>query len=377
MSQETFSKYCSGCIMKEGSPGVQFSEDGLCNQCRGEEVGTAVKNMRHIIRDAMAFESYLQKGIYTKEYSYLLMLSGGKDSINILRLLVDKYPEAKPIAFTVNHPFESSVAIENIEKCIKKLDIEHIIFTPKVQEYKQIMKGAFTSRRDSDTSCGRIATSKIPCLICTAFMQIKSYLFAAKMEIPYLLYCADPFQMTHIQKDMELVTSDIVSLLGEEKALQIFGPKFELMIKGKWDLLPKIIYPYALVNNYNADKIVEELKSLGIYEGSPAETHCSLYSILNYYSLKHFDMPFYAPEIAYDVRSGLISREDAIKYCEGLKDIVINIVSKENITEQEKQLIRDTISLLAKSESQMEYQYENILNLKNIVDNLGFKLSEV
>lgn len=363
--------YCKKCLMKSGDPGVVIKSDGLCNQCSGDEIKGAVENIKKIIAEAMEFEDFLNTERDKNAYDCLLMLSGGKDSINMLDQMVNKY-NAKVLAFSINHPFESNLALKNIELCISKLNVEHIMFTPNINDYKQILGRVFNMDHGQSTSCGSRATYKTPCILCTAFMQLKSYLFAAKLGIPYILYCADPFQMSHIQKDMQLVIKDLIALLGD-KCEEIFGSDFSILKNPDWNKLPKIIYPYALVDNYNPDVIVDTLKKKGLYSGSPIETHCSLYSLLNYYSYKNFDMNFYAPEIAYDVRIGKLNRTNAIEYAECFKKIILETALKNNITEEDKAFILHTIRLLYENEQQVNFIYDKILNLKKIMKDFHVK----
>lgn len=351
--------YCKKCLMKIGDPGVVIKNDGLCNQCSGDEIKGAINNMRKIVTEAMEFEGFITSSHNQNTYDCLLMLSGGKDSINMLDKVVNEY-KGKVLAFSINHPFESNVALKNTELCINKLNVEHIMFTPNVQDYKRILGRIFNAKDGKNTSCGDRATYKTPCILCTAFMQIKSYLFAEKLDIPYVLYCADPFQMSHIQQDIKLVVKDLISLLGD-KCEEIFGSNFSLLKNPDWNELPKIIYPYALVDDYNADEIVNKLVKKGLYSGSPLETHCSLYSLLNYYSYKNFDMNFYAPELSYDVRTGKINRNKAIEYVENFKKIVLEIALKDNISDQDKQFILNTIKLIYDDEKQIDSMYSKIL----------------
>ncbi len=363
--------YCGKCLMKTGDPGVIIKNDGLCNQCSGDEIKGAVDNMRKIITEAMEFEDFLTTERDKNAYDCLLMLSGGKDSINMLDKVVSEY-QGKVLAFSINHPFESNVALKNTELCINKLNVEHVMFTPNVHDYKQILSRVFNANHGEDTSCGSRATYKTPCILCTAFMQIKSYLFAAKLGIPYVLYCADPFQMSHIQKDVELVVRDLTALLGN-KCEEVFGSSFAILKNPDWSKLPKIIYPYALVDDYNAEEIVDRLVEKGLYSGSPLETHCSLYSLLNYYSYKNFDMNFYAPELAYDVRVGKINREKAIEYVENFKKIVLEIAVKDDLSDEDKAFILRTIKLIYDDEKQIDSMYSKILNLKNIIKEFKVK----
>lgn len=366
------SLYCEKCIMKQGDPGVKINENGMCNQCSGEEVGGALGNMRSIMKDAIDFEQYLLDKEKSEGYDCLLMLSGGKDSINMMDKLKNQF-NANILAFSINHPFESKEALKNTNLSVGKLDVEHILFTPKLSDYYGIFNAVFKQENKEKTSCGSRAYYKTPCITCTAFMQIKSYVCAIEYGIKYVLYCADQFQMAHIQKNIELVAKDLYALLGD-RCYEMFGDKFDVLLNDLDEEKPKIIYPYAIEDHYDPDEIVARLNKAGLYNGSPIQTHCSMYSLLNYYALKHYNMYFYAPELSFDVRNGKISREDALRFTQEFKKIILEIAVKENISESERAYIKEIIKLVYPTEEQTEYIYNNVCSLSSVAKELDIKL---
>ena len=365
-------QYCKKCIMKNGDPGIEINSDGMCNQCSGIEISGAFHNMRSIVKEAMDFKKYMQNDLRNKNKTdCMLMLSGGKDSINMLKILKKEY-RANVIAFSINHPFESKVAAENIKNVVKKLDVEHILLTPKISDYFEIISSVYKTENVHDTSCGTRAKYKVPCLVCTAYMQIKSYIYAMKYDIKYILYCADQFQMAHIQKDIDLVVKDIYELIGE-RCYDIFGQDFERLLDSNIEK-PKIIYPYSIVDRYDVDEIIAELKQEGLYNSTPIQTHCSLYALLSYYSYKNYNMYFYAPELSYDVRIGKIKRDNAIEFCECFKKVILDIAIKPVKTKEEIRYIKDTFALIYDLPEQIDLLTQHVLNMYSIASNMKINL---
>lgn len=366
-------QYCKKCIMKYGDPGIEINDDGLCNQCSGEEIGGALQNMRSIVRDALEFKSFIQESTRSKnKVDCMLMLSGGKDSINMLKILKKEY-NANVLAFSINHPFESNVATQNIKKAVEKLDVEHILLTPKISDYFEIISSVYKTENVHSTSCGSRAKYKVPCLVCTAYMQIKSFIYAMKYGIKYILYCADQFQMAHIQKDIDLVVEDVYELLGD-RCFKIFGQDFEFLLHKKNDK-PKIIYPYAIVDRYDVDEIIAELNREGLYDSTPIQTHCSLFALLSYYSYKNYNMYFYAPELSYEVRNGKMSRQNAMEFSKRLKTIILEIAVKPVKTESEVQYIKETFSLIYSLPEQIEVLTQYVLDMYSFASKMNISLN--
>lgn len=126
---------------------------------------------------------------------------------------------AKPLAFTFNHPFESRNAVHNIERVIEKLGVEHICMTPNINIYKKMMKKIFTMDRGELVRIAKeygMRAEKMPCVGCTNLMQMYAFIITKKFEIPYLIYCADPIQMTGVDYDINRVFSVLKRICGED-----------------------------------------------------------------------------------------------------------------------------------------------------------------
>ena len=60
-------------------------------------------------------------------YDALLLFSGGKDSVYMLKRMRDEFPALRILAFTVDNTFMSPVAQENVAYLIRKLDVDHLM----------------------------------------------------------------------------------------------------------------------------------------------------------------------------------------------------------------------------------------------------------
>ena len=363
-------KYCSRCVLQEGW-GTELAEDGRCPACRGGEASEgAVAWLNRLVQIVMDFRNYAEQNRNNDHYDCILMLSGGKDSVYMLHKLVniDKF---KPLAFTFINPFESSNAVHNIERTLERLNVEHIGFTPKIGAYKALLKHILSMSAEEISSISDTATEKIPCGACTAYMMLMSCLFAVNLGIPYILYCADPNQMATTPPDILKAADFLKKFCGKELIHMLFGNKLETL--EKVDKLPEIVFPY-IAENYDERRIISEVKELGLYETSPNETHCSLYGLLQYFSIKNFNRYFYAAETAARVRSGKMNREAVITGIDQFKVAIMQIAAEENISPQLEGQVKGILKYICSKDSEVEYMWNNIRNIRQVAKELDIKL---
>ncbi len=363
--------FCKQCILKESNPTIVFNEDGICNVCN--KTINLSGNFRSYSDAMRAFNGFKKNVLNGNDSSYdcLLMFSGGKDSIYMLNKLVTE-DKLNVLAFSINHPFESSNAINNINKVIEKLNVEHISYTPDLKKYKKLMKYTFLNGKSH-------TTNRTPCMICTFYMQLNTLLFAYKMNIPYVLYCADPEQITMLTVSIHDIADMIKKICGDEIMEELFGDNLNLFYSDNdSNKMPKLIFPYVEYGNYNKDNIISKLKELELYDNKPSETHCSLRTLLDYYSFINYDCHFYALENATSIRSKEVNRDDEIEFISKYKDIVLNIASKNMITPEEKTYIKSVIEKHGLGpQQQYENTYDNVIRLVESANELGLDLKQM
>lgn len=120
---ETNIRYCTRCCLPETMEGISFDEFGICVPCRSSEEKMHIdwagrkKTLEGII-DSFRSETY---------YDCMLPMSGGKDSTyqaHILRKILD----VNPLAVTHGQNWLSVVGRYNLENCLQKFDLDHLVF---------------------------------------------------------------------------------------------------------------------------------------------------------------------------------------------------------------------------------------------------------
>lgn len=376
---------CKKCGISSSHPGITIGADNLCSICSGQNMAEAVKINRNSIKDYMEFLEW--QNTQGGSYDCLLMYSGGKDSTYLLYKYLGR---KKLIAFTFNNPFESKTAVENMEEARKKLHFEHISYAPDINMFYKVMKAAFLNQK-AWTEKGK-AAEKTPCTVCTLLMVMSACIFAYRMQIPYVIYGADPKQIDGgLRGGIKAAVHFLYDMAGQEIIDEFFGQEIlNEMLDEDNHKVPKIIYPYIMEEKYEPEKLMEILSELGVYKGTPETTHCSMYPLLCYYSYKKYGCNFYAHEIAQAVRSGYLKREQAIAIDKDYKKIFLEILNKDEVGTEEQEWIKEALKekyrvfaeapnrkdSIEEIEGLAEYETSLIMKTYEVAKTIGITLHE-
>jgi N-acetyl sugar amidotransferase len=141
-------KYCNRCCMPETMEGISFDEFGICTPCRSSEEKMHInweereKNLTEIIN---SFKN-------TKYYDCLLPMSGGKDSMFQAYILKNKY-NLNPLAVTHGANWFSLTGRYNLENCLVKFDLDHLIFHSSRNIINNVAKKSLTEIGDACWHC--------------------------------------------------------------------------------------------------------------------------------------------------------------------------------------------------------------------------------
>jgi len=119
-------RYCVRCCMPESNEGIQFDEMGICQACQSAEHKIRInwvereKELRAILDKYKALNN---------DYDCLIPISGGKDSTFQLHVLTKVYG-MRALAVTFSHTWFSETGKYNLQNCLEKFDVDHIMFSP-------------------------------------------------------------------------------------------------------------------------------------------------------------------------------------------------------------------------------------------------------
>jgi N-acetyl sugar amidotransferase len=86
------------------------------------------------------------------QYDCLIPISGGKDSVYQLHVLVKEFG-MRPLAVTFSHNWYSATGMLNLFNCLETFDIDHIMFTPKRSQVNSLAKKSLSTIGDACWHC--------------------------------------------------------------------------------------------------------------------------------------------------------------------------------------------------------------------------------
>ena len=332
MTKERFKKICQRCISDETIPGISFDGKGICNYCRthekldkefptGKQGLTKLKEIVRQIKEA-------GKG---KKYDCIVGVSGGCDSSYLLYMAKEKFG-LRPLAVHFDNTWNSDIATQNIYLILKKLKIDLYTHVVNNEEYDDIYHSFLISGvKDVDvpTDIGLITTL---------------YQAADKYGIKYLLD-------GHSFRTEGIVPTDFVYMDGKyiESVQKKYGSKPldtypNLWLKNwlKWLVFSRIkrIRPlyYLDYNKEETKKMLNKKFGWQWYGGHHNENRYTLF-VVNYFLPKRFGIDFRMIEFSGLIRSGQMTRQEALRKIQEPKlidDSILNLVKKRiKLTNQE------------------------------------------
>ncbi len=120
-------RYCIRCCMPETQEGLKFDELGICQACQSSEQKIHINwverehELRRLLDSAKSNAGH--------NYDCIVPISGGKDSVYQLHVLVNVYG-MKPLAVTFSHNWYSETGWYNLQNALQEFNVDHIMFTP-------------------------------------------------------------------------------------------------------------------------------------------------------------------------------------------------------------------------------------------------------
>lgn len=116
---------CTRCVMDTTDSKITFDEHGVCDHCRNFDthIKPYWKPKENDFAGLEKLASKIRKAGKGQEYDCILGLSGGADS-SYLAYIAKEVMHLRPLAFVVDTGWNLNVAVENIEKIVKGLDLD-------------------------------------------------------------------------------------------------------------------------------------------------------------------------------------------------------------------------------------------------------------
>ena len=301
---------CKLCLLPEKVENSDIDDSGICSFCRDyKKIDHSMEEDNRMERQA-DLEKALKECKGQGEYDCLVPLSGGKDSLYLLYKLKKEYG-LKILAFTTNINIPD-IAWDNIKRSLKKLDIDHISYTPSNSFYVKIFKHLLQNQEERgavytisyvyaplfEGDAIKLAMQKNIPLVLAGYSPGQPEPERMLYELPRRLICKTEWAPPGLRKER---------LLTEEELALFFNP----LSYPAGTQFPRYLAPFHAWP-YNQDDIMKSVVKNGLVKtgkyASPIYSNYPINWLLMYSDLKHFGYNPYHPEFSTLIREGKASR---------------------------------------------------------------------
>ena len=133
-------KICSKGLWDESIPGINFDENGVSNYAKMfQELCNAHPRGKEGLKQCENLVDKIKKDGKNKKYDCIVGVSGGTDSSYLLHILKKEYG-LKVLAVNMDNGWNSEIAVENIKKMTKDLDIDLFTWVIDYEEVKKVLR---------------------------------------------------------------------------------------------------------------------------------------------------------------------------------------------------------------------------------------------
>ncbi len=131
-------RMCTRCIMDTTDPGIVFDVAGVCNHCRRFDAAAARRLIPPTERASRlaALQERIKRDGVGKEYDCIIGVSGGVDSTYVAYLTHEL--GLRPLAVHFDNGWNSELAVANIEKTLKTLNIDLSTYVVDWPEFRDL-----------------------------------------------------------------------------------------------------------------------------------------------------------------------------------------------------------------------------------------------
>ena len=228
--------YCVRCCMPETQEGLTFDEMGICTACQSSEQKIHI----NWVEREKALRKILDKAKSTagSNYDCIVPISGGKDSVYQLHVLVNVYG-LKPLAVTFSHNWYSETGEYNLQNALKEFNVDHILFTPNRGLVNRIARQSMSAIGDA-------------CWHCHAGVGAFPLQAAVRFNIPLLIWGE-----SIAESSGRASYKDKVHTFDREYFTKVSAKKTPAEMVSE-DITERDLYPFNVPS-------VEEIESVGVY----------------------------------------------------------------------------------------------------------------
>jgi N-acetyl sugar amidotransferase len=324
-------RYCKRCIYHERIPAISFDEEGICNYCRQyDDMQITYPVGAEGEKKLLAMADEIRKAGKGKPYDVVIGVSGGCDSSYLIHLA--KELGLRPLAAHFDNTWNSTIAVENIKNVLEKQNVDLFTHVADNHEVNDVMKSLMLASIPEIEAATDLALATVHYMACEKF-GIKyiweGHSFRTEGISPPGWFYMDAKYIVEIQKEFGHRPIKTIPLLYMSKWF-------------KWMLVNKIkkqrpLY-YMDYNKEQTKKLLAEKYDWKWYGGHHMENRTA-YLCNNYYLPVKFDIDLRWCELSAHVRSGQLTRQQALDEIKRPKPfdktILEELFTRLNFTEAE------------------------------------------
>jgi N-acetyl sugar amidotransferase len=162
---------CTKCHLPETYETFRFNEEGTCNVCIQHETKHELIDWDQRMEQ---FEKLITPFRGTGDYDCIVPFSGGKDSTYVLHRIMNHH-KLKPLVVSWDHGFYRPGHMRNVERTLKKLGADYLVFRPNMKVVGQVMLESLKRKGDF-------------CWHCHSGIYAYPMQIAVKFKIPLLIW---------------------------------------------------------------------------------------------------------------------------------------------------------------------------------------------
>jgi len=312
-----FAKRCTKCLLPENYPDVGLNAGPVCRYCLGErhfgvEADPQLQALMHRKEQLRQnFEKTVEACRGQGRYDCMVPLSGGKDSAYLAYLLKQHYG-LKILTFTVDTGLLSPLAVPNAARVASRLNVDHIIATPKPEFFKRLYRYLLTHPSFERKRYEEVGYLSTVCQVCCAVIHSLCMQAAADKDIPFVALAYSPDQIEH--HFYEVPREEIYDRDWAPEALR--HPPFDREdLTYFWDprafsdrpQLPRLLLPLHVLEYPGTEAVTRKVVELGLLEKRKASlfvTNCHLNWFMMYLDARRLGYNPSVAALSHQVRQG-------------------------------------------------------------------------
>ena len=339
---------CSNCIMDTTDSKIVFDKDGRCDHCNNyyNNILPSWQTEKNNEQKLEIVSKHIRDAGKGKEYDCIIGLSGGTDSSYLTYIAKEKM-RLRPLIYTVDTGWNLNVAVENIEKIVKALNLDMYTEVIKWDEMRDLQIAFFKSQVPyQDLPQDHVIFAGL-------------YNYAVKKGIKYVLTGSNidtecvrpPIEWVHLN-DLRLI-KDIHDKFGKVKLKTLpMCSMFKYRLYYTYIKKMKRVAPLDIIN-YEKEQAERELCEKFGWQKYENKHYENIFTRFyeGYYLLKKFGYDKRKPHYSNLILTGQMKREEALE--------------KLNESPYSKELMQEDMEYIAKKLGVSLKEFEKIINGEN------------